>query len=63
MSYKVSAIIIPFCRNLLAPAMMLAFFVTSDDGLPGSCYKRANKAMVASNWSQGDIGLVSLHEV
>ena len=25
MSYKVSAIIIPFCRNLLAPAMMLDF--------------------------------------
>ena len=34
MSYKVSAIIIPFCRNLLAPAMVAAFFdVTSDDGL------------------------------
>ena len=33
MSYKVSAIIIPFCRNLLSPAMVAAFFVTSDDGL------------------------------
>ena len=33
MSYKVSAIIIPFCRNLLALAMVAAFFVTSDDGL------------------------------
>ena len=63
MSYKVNSIITPFCRNLLAPAMMLAFFVTSDDGLPGSCYKRAKKAMVANNWSQGDIGLLSLHEV
>ena len=56
MSYKVNSIITPFCRNLLAPAMMLAFFVTSDDGLLGSCYKRAKKAMIASNWSQGDIG-------
>ena len=33
MSYKVSAIIILFCRNLLAPAMVAAFFVTSDDRL------------------------------
>ena len=61
MSYKVSAIIIPFCRNLLSPAMVAAFFVTSDDGLPGSCYKRAKKAMVASNWSQEDIGRLFFH--
>ena len=33
MSYKVNSIITPFCRNLLAPAMVAAFFVTSDDGL------------------------------
>ena len=33
MSYKVSAIITPFCRNLLAPAMVLAFFVIGDVGL------------------------------
>ena len=61
MSYKVSAIIIPFCRNLLSPAMVAAFFVTSDDGLPGSCYKRAKKAMVASNWPQVDTGRLFPH--
>ena len=61
MSYKVNSIITPFCRNLLAPAMMLAFFVTSDDGLPGSCYKRAKKDMVSSNWSHGDIGRLFPH--
>ena len=33
MSYKVNSIITPFCRNLLAPAMALAFFVTSGDRL------------------------------
>ena len=41
MSYKVNFIITPFCRNLLAPASALDFFVITDDGLPGSCYKRA----------------------
>ena len=61
MSYKVNSIITPFCRNLLAPAMALAFFVTSDDGLPGSCYKRAKKAMVASNWPQVDTGRLFPH--
>ena len=63
MSYKVSAIIIPFCRNLLSPAMVLDFFVTSDDRLPGRSYKLAKKAMIAGHWSQGDIGLVSLYAV
>ena len=33
MSYKVSVIITPFCRNLLAPASVSAYFVISDDGL------------------------------
>ena len=33
MSYKVSAIITPFCRNLLAPASVSAFFAISDVGL------------------------------
>ena len=63
MSYKVTAIITPFCRNLLAPAMALVFFVISDDGLPGRSYKLAKKDMVASNWSHSAIGLVSLYEV
>ena len=32
MSYKVSAIITPFCRNLLAPASVVAYFFITDDG-------------------------------
>ena len=42
MSYKVSAIITPFCRHLLAPAMALAFFVISDVG-PGPKLQEACK--------------------
>ena len=33
MSYKVNSIITPFCRNLLAPASVLPWSGTIDDGL------------------------------
>ena len=63
MSYKVSAIIIPFCRNLLSPAMVAAFFVTSDDGLRKKLLEACFYRMIASTWSNATIELLSLHEV
>ena len=61
MSYKVSAIIIPFCRNLLSPAMVAAFFVTSDDGLAEklqeACKNRhGHKALAPCSHRQPDQG-------
>ena len=61
MSYKVSAIIIPFCRNLLDPAMVAAFFVTSDDGLAEklqeACKNRhGHKALAPCSHRQPDQG-------
>ena len=58
MSYKVSSIITPFCRNLLAPAMALAFFVTSDDGLRKKLLEACFYRMIASTWSHATIAAV-----